>query len=141
MQRVIIDTNLYIDWLNEGLYETVIFQRDAVKHLSAVVIMELAAGAFSLRDRRLVREISSAFGRVGRIVAPTVSMYQEAGEILRRLQESLDYTLASAHGLANDVLIALSARSIGAVVITQNDRDFAAIKKIHPFKLSIVGGN
>ncbi len=141
MQRVIIDTNLYIDWLNEGLYETVIFQRDAVKHLSAVVIMELAAGAFSLRDRRLVREISSAFGRVGRIVAPTVSMYQEAGEILRRLQEPLDYTLASAHGLANDVLIALSARSIGAVVITQNDRDFAAIKKIHPFKLSIVGGN
>ena len=141
MQRVIIDTNVYIDWVNQGLYETVIFQRDVVKHLSAVVIMELAAGAFSVRDRRLVREISSAFGRVGRIVAPTVSMYQEAGEVLRRLQESLGYTLASAQGLGNDVLIALSARSIGAVVITQNDRDFSAIKKIHPFKLSIVGGN
>jgi predicted nucleic acid-binding protein len=141
MQRVIIDTNVYIDWMNDGLYETVIFQRDAVKHLSAVVIVELAAGAFSVRDRRLVREISSAFGRVGRIVAPTVSMYQEAGDVLRRLQESLGYTLASAHGLANDVLIALSARSIGALVITQNDRDFAAIQKIRPFKLSIVGGN
>ena len=141
MQRVIIDTNVYIDWMNDGLYETVIFQRDAVKHLSAVVIMELAAGAFSVRDRRLVREISSAFGRVGRVVAPAVSMYQEAGEVLRRLQESLGYTLASAHGLANDVLIALSARSIGALVITQNDRDFVAIQKIRPFKLSIVGGN
>jgi predicted nucleic acid-binding protein len=68
-------------------------------------------------------------------------MYQEAGEVLRRLQESLGYTLASAHGLANDVLIALSARSIGALVITQNDRDFAAIQKIRHFKLSIVGGN
>ncbi len=141
MQRVIIDTNVYIDWMNDGLYETVIFQRDALKHLSAVVIMELAAGAFSVRDRRLVREISSAFGSVGRIVAPTVSMYQEAGVVLRRLQESLGYTLASAHGLTNDVLIALSARSIGALVITQNDRDFAAIQKIRPFKLSIVGGN
>lgn len=141
MHRVIIDTNVYIDWLNDGLYETVIFQRDAVKHLSAVVLMELAAGAFSLRDRRLVREISSAFGRVGRIVAPTGSMYQEAGEVLRRLQESLGYTLASAHGLANDVLIALSALSIGAVVITQNDRDFVAIKKIRPFRLSIVRSN
>jgi predicted nucleic acid-binding protein len=68
-------------------------------------------------------------------------MYQEAGEILRRLQEPLDYTLASAHGLANDVSIALSARSIGAAVITQNDRDFAAIQKIRPFKLSAVGSN
>lgn len=139
MQRIIIDTNVYIDWINDGQYEAIIFQRDAVKHLSAVVIMELAAGAFSVRDRRLVREVASAFGRVGRILAPTVSMYQEAGEALRQLQESLGYTLASAHGLANDVLIALSARSVGAVVITQNDRDFAAIKKIRPFKLSIVG--
>jgi len=68
-------------------------------------------------------------------------MYQEAGEVLRKLQDSLGYTLASAHGLVNDVLIALSALSIGAVVITQNDRDFATIQKIRPFKLSIVGGN
>ena len=113
MQRILIDTNVYIDWINDGLYEPIIFRRDAVKHLSAVVIMELAAGAFSVRDRRLVREVVSAFGRVGRILAPTVSMYQEAGEVLRRLQESLGYTLAGAHGLANDVLIALSARSSG----------------------------
>ncbi len=136
MQRILIDTNVYIDWINDGLYEPIIFRRDTVKHLSAVVIMELAAGAFSVRDRRLVREVVSAFGRVGRILAPTVSMYQEAGEVLRQLQESLGYTLASAHGLANDVLIALSARSIGAVVITQNDRDFAAIQKIRSFRLS-----
>ena len=99
MQKVIIDTNIYIDWMNDGLYEAVIFQRDAIKHLSAVVIMELAAGVFSVKDRRLVREISSAFGRVNRIVAPSVSMYQEAGEVLRKLQASMGYTLASAHGL------------------------------------------
>ena len=34
------------------------------------------------------------------------------------------YTLSGAYGLVNDVLIALSARSIGATVITQNERDF-----------------
>ena len=72
MQRVIIDTNVYIDWMNDGQYEEVIFQKDAVKHLSAIVIMELAAGAFSTRDRRLVREIGLAFGRVGRVIAPSV---------------------------------------------------------------------
>jgi predicted nucleic acid-binding protein len=138
MQRVIIDTNVYIDWMNDGQYEEVIFQKDAVKHLSAIVIMELAAGAFSTRDRRLVREIGLAFGRVGRVIAPSVSVYQEAGEVLCKLQESFGYKLAGDHGLANDVLIALSARSIGAAVVTQNDRDFAAIQRIRPFKLAVV---
>jgi hypothetical protein len=42
MQRMIIDTNVYADWINDGKYEAVIFQRNAIKHLSAVVIMELA---------------------------------------------------------------------------------------------------
>jgi predicted nucleic acid-binding protein len=141
MQRIVIDTNIYIDWINDGLYETVIFQRDAVKHLSAIVMMELGAGAFSPRDRKIVRDLASVFARVGRILTPTVSMYQDAAEVLRQLQVSFHYTLPSAHGLANDVLIALSARSIGAVVFTQNDRDFSAIQRIRPFKLALVSGN
>jgi predicted nucleic acid-binding protein len=120
MQRIIIDTNVYIDWINDGQYEAVIFQREAVKHLSTVVIMELAAGAFSVRDRRLVRDVASVFARAGRILAPTVSTHQDTVEVLRQLQQSLGYTVAKAYGLTNDVLIALSARSIGAVVITQN---------------------
>ncbi len=101
--------------------------------------MELSAGAFSVRDRRLVREVTSAFAKVGRILAPTVSIYEDAGEVLRRLQESQGYTMASAYGLVNNVLIALSARSVGAVVITQNERDFEAIQAIRSFKLAVVG--
>lgn len=117
MQRIIIDTNVYIDWINDGQYEAVIFQREAVKHLSTVVMMELAAGAFSVRDRRLVRDVALVFARAGRILAPTVSTHQDTVEVLRQL---LGYTVAKAYGLTNDVLIALSARSIGAVVVTQN---------------------
>jgi predicted nucleic acid-binding protein len=138
MRRLVIDTNLYVDWVNEGLHEAVIFQRDAVKHLSAVVMMELAAGAFSLRDRRHVQEIVSSFRKANRIIAPSAALYEEAGDVLRRLQNSFDYTLSSAYGLANDVLIALSARSIGAVVITQNEQDFVAIQRIQAFELVIV---
>jgi len=44
MRRVVIDTNLYIDWLNAGRPEGVLFQRDAVRYLSAVVMLELYAG-------------------------------------------------------------------------------------------------
>src|SRR5437870_4324592 len=53
MRRVVIDTNIYIDWFNAGCYEDILFQQNAVKHLSAVVLMELRAGAFSVADRRL----------------------------------------------------------------------------------------
>ncbi|MBI2985649.1 MAG: PIN domain-containing protein [Deltaproteobacteria bacterium] len=138
MERLVIDTNVYVDWLNDGRHEAVLFQREAVKYLSAVVLMELSAGAFSVRDRSLVQEVTSAFAKVGRILAPTVSIYEEAGEVLRRLQQFRGYTMASAYGLANDVLIALSARSIGATVITQNERDFVAIQTIRPFKMASV---
>jgi hypothetical protein len=38
MRRLVIDTTVYIDWLNAGLHEDVLFQRGTVKHLSAVVL-------------------------------------------------------------------------------------------------------
>jgi predicted nucleic acid-binding protein len=138
MERIVIDTNVYIDWLNEGRHEAILFQREAVKYLSAVVLMELSAGAFSVRDRRLVQAVTSAFAKVGRILAPTASIYEEAGDVLRRLQATRGYTMASAYGLTNDVLIALSARSIGATVITQNEQNFVAIQTIRPFKMALV---
>ena len=74
MQRVVIDTNIFIDWLNEGRYEDIIFQREAVKHLSSVVLMELLAGAFSTKDRKLIRDITLPFAKANRIVTPTVSI-------------------------------------------------------------------
>ena len=57
MRRIIIiDTNLYIDWLNVGRHEDVLFQRDAVSTLSAVVML-----AASMRGRfRLALDASSA---------------------------------------------------------------------------------
>ena len=102
MQRIVIDTNIYIDWLNEGRYEDIIFQREAVKHLSADVLMELLAGAFSTRDRRLIRDITLPFAKANRIVTPTVSIYEEAGDVLRRLQRLHGYSMPSAYGLVND---------------------------------------
>jgi hypothetical protein len=47
MQRIVIDTNVYIDWLNSGRYEELLFAPGAVKHLSSIVMMELWAGAGS----------------------------------------------------------------------------------------------
>ncbi len=138
MRRVVIDTNLYVDWLNVGRHEEVLFQRDAVKYLSAVVMLELYAGAFSPRDRRVVRTVVAAFDRADRLLVPSGVVYEDAGHVLRALQQSRGYQVARSRSLVNDVLIALSARSIGATVVTNNARDFAAIREVRPFKLTIV---
>jgi predicted nucleic acid-binding protein len=130
MRRIVIDTNLYIEWLNAGRHEAVLFQRDAVKYLSAVVMLELYAGAFSPRDRRIVRRVVTAFDRAERILVPASAIYEEAGHVLRALQESRGYRVAGSPSLVNDVLIALSARAIGATVLTSNARDFAAIREV-----------
>jgi len=138
MRRVVHDTNVYIDWFNAGRHEDVLFQRDAVKHLSAVVLMELRAGAFAARDRRLVQRVESAFTRAGRILLPSRAVFVEAGDVLRRLQARRGFDFKANHSVVNDVLIALSARSIGATVVTQNERHYRAIRAVRPFQLVVV---
>ena len=137
MRRVVIDTNLYIDWLNAGRRGEVLFQQDAVKYLSAVVMLELYAGAFSLRDRRAVGNLVSAFDRASRLLVPSRAVYEDAGHVLRALQRS-GSQVAKSGSLVNDVLIALSARSIGATVITANAADFGAIRRVRPFRLTVM---
>ncbi len=138
MRRVVIDTNVYVDWINRGQHEEVLFQRDTVKYLSAVVLMELRAGAVSRGDRRIVQRLETGFQRAGRILTPSQALFAEAGDTLRRLQVEAGYNIRGSHSIANDVLIALSARSIGAVVVTQNERDYRAIEGIRSFRLTIV---
>ncbi len=87
MCRVVIDTNLYIDWLNAGRHEGVLFQRDAIKYLSAVVMLELYAGAFSPRDRRVVRGVVAAFDRTD----PT----HPAGSLVHALHRAGGWVLAA----------------------------------------------
>ena len=85
MHRVVVDTNLLIDWLNEGRHDAVLFQRGAVKYLSAVVMMELYAGVSSAADRRLLDRLTRTFVRLDRILLPTRRVYEDAGHVLRAL--------------------------------------------------------
>jgi predicted nucleic acid-binding protein len=48
------------------------------------------------------------------------------------------YRSAIQAGLVSDVLIALTARAIGAVVLTRNGRHFALIRSVRDFALDTV---
>jgi predicted nucleic acid-binding protein len=124
--------------VNAHRHEHILFRGGTVKYLSAVVSMELRAGAFSNRDRRLLQRLESVFQRTDRVLVPTAAVFAEAGDVLRRLQSERGYNLRGGHSVVNDVLIALSARSIGAAVATQNAADFRAIQAIRKFDLELV---
>lgn len=138
MQRLLPDTNVWIDWLNEGRFGEILLAKGMLKHMSAVVLMELEAGAFSRREQGMISQLVRTFETRNRLVIPTATDYREAGRILRQLQAEKGYELSKAYWLANDVLIVLSARRVGATVLTQNAKDFEAIRQHLSFPLLIV---
>ncbi len=138
MERVIFDTDLYIDWLQEGLREELLLARTFLRHMSAVVLLELRAGAFTPAAIRAVEDLFNTFSRTRRLLTPTPEPFHHAGAVLATLQRRLGYDLKKRTRLVNDCLIALSSRQIGAAVFTHNARDFEVIRRITPFKLVVV---
>jgi predicted nucleic acid-binding protein len=65
-------------------------------------------------------------------------VFVDAGDALRRLQANRGFHIESSHSIVNDVLIALSARSIGATVVTRNESDYRAIQAVRSFQLVVV---
>jgi predicted nucleic acid-binding protein len=68
-------------------------------------------------------------------VAPSSEVFERAGAVLRKLKLA-GHNVSDAL-LCNDVLIALTARSIGATVVTANAADFAAIQQVEPFAFEL----
>jgi predicted nucleic acid-binding protein len=106
-----------------------------LRYLSAIVQMELRVGATMLSARRALDQLVRAYRTGGRIITPDAEMFDQAGRALQRLREiGREVRRAS---LVNDVLIALSARSIGAALLTA-DEDYRAIAAVVDFKLEMI---
>ena len=136
MKRVVLDTNLYIDWINAGLRDPLLVGSGYTRLLSSVVLMELWAGTTNRSSRGAIKKVERAYVSGGRLLAPTPAVFSAAGKALRDLRtEGLEVRSAA---FVNDVLIALSARAAGATVFTRNRRDFQAIRQISDFDLEIV---
>lgn len=125
--KILLDTNVFIDYLRTGLHEQWVWGRGAirVRFLSAVVLLELRIGADTPRRRRAVDRIEAAFP-AERVLAPTAVLWSRAGHLFRLLhREGRD--LADRLGPLNDILIALTAWLVGATVVTANLSEFHRI--------------
>jgi predicted nucleic acid-binding protein len=93
--------------------------------------MELRAGVSHRASRDAVDALTRAYRAAGRLMVPSSEVFERAGAVLRKLR--LAGRNVRDASLCNDVLIALTARSIGATVVTANASDFAAIQQVEPF--------
>jgi predicted nucleic acid-binding protein len=133
VKKVLLDTNIYIDWINRGLREGLMLGSGVLRYLSAVVVMELRAGARTRNDRSAIDRLVRAYAAGGRLIAPTNLVFDRAGSVLRKLK--LAGREVRSAPFVNDVLIALTARAVGATVVTANLADFEAIREVQPFAL------
>lgn len=138
MLKKLIDTNIFIDRFgNPDLYKE-IFLSDGFVFLSSVVLMELRAGAHTKEAVNAIDDLGDFFKKVDRIVVPNLKDYEKAGKILSELQRIKGYDVKKSSSITNDCLIAASGRSIGAIIYTQNKKDFQAILDVFDFKVSFV---
>jgi len=127
----LLDTAVYIENFRSGRFTFRLLQSPFIIRCSSVVLHELLRGARTATERKFVLELS----RECQVLTPTEQQWLKAAEILGRLRRREHYETAKLRDLAFDVLIALSARSIGASVITTNHVDFLAIQRELPFHL------
>lgn len=138
-RKYVLDTQLFINAFRDPAANQALqrFHRAFApfEHFSVVVAQELRAGVTRDRDRKaLERHVLNVFERAGRTMTPSANAWHRSGDLLSAMarKEGLEIGGVS-KSFANDVLLALSCREAGCVLVTENEQDFQRIRKYVQF--------
>lgn len=127
---VIFDSSIVIGQIRANRHLDRLRKIDGLVRNSSVVLAELWRGCASPVDRRTVETLE----RSHPIFTPTANNWLDSGRILARMQKDHGFEAHKLRDLHFDVLIALTARSHGARLITSNRGDFELIRSYREFK-------
>jgi predicted nucleic acid-binding protein len=130
---VIFDTSVLIDNQRTACHSERIAQVPGRIRNSSVVLAELWRGTTTEPDSHFVKTIEQSRP----ILTPTEGNWLESGRILAKIREDQGFEPHKLRDLHFDVLIALTARTHGARLITSNRADFELIRKYRSFKLEV----
>jgi len=140
-KKAVFDTNVYIEAIQGGpeaqTYQLLLSALPRT-YLSAVVVQELLSGAGDTVGERLVDRFVRRTEQTGRMIIPTYGDWKEAGRVLARIRRREPAERSRIPRLVNDVLLALSARQIGAMLYTFDSQDFTLIARYTRFALEIL---
>ncbi len=98
-----------------------------------MVLSELWRGATAPAEREFLRVLEKNH----RILTPTENNWLESGRLLGQIHADKGFSPDKLRDLHFDVLIALTARTHGARLITSNRADFEMINSYRTFQLEI----
>ena len=130
---IVFDTSVLVDDLRTARHQAKIQSISGLVRTSSVVLAELWRGATKAAEREFVR----ALGRNHPIFTLSESIWLESGKLLAKMRADKGFTSEKLRDLHFDVLIALSARSHGARLITSNRADFELIHQYRKFHLEV----
>lgn len=129
----IFDSSVLIDHLRTGCYQQRIDSITGLIRTSAVVLAELWRGASSKQERKFLEVLA----RNHPILTPTEKIWLESGQILGKIGTQKGFGPDKLRDLHFDILIALTAQSCGARLITSNRSDFELISSYKKVQLEI----
>jgi predicted nucleic acid-binding protein len=130
---IIFDTSVFVDHLRTNCHSDRIDSVTGLIRSSAVVLAELWRGATKPEEMAFLKALEKNHP----IFTPTEMNWLESGEILGTIHRDKGFAPEKLRDLHFDVLIALTARSNGATLITSNGSDFQLIKSYRNFSLEI----
>jgi predicted nucleic acid-binding protein len=130
---VIFDTSVFIDHLRTGRHQQRIDGVTGLIRTSSAVLAEMWRGAAKPAEREFLRALEKNHP----ILTPTEKNWLDSGQLLGRMHADQGLTAEKLRDLHFDVLIALTARSHGALVITSNRSDFEMINRYRRIQLEI----
>lgn len=140
VQKYVLDTNVFIEAFRDPAANAELQRFHLLfapfEYMSAVVAQELIAGARNTSDRRkLERHVLAVYARRDRFVTPSARTWEKSGAILADLvrREGLELRRVS-KAFGNDILIAVSCREAGCILVTDNTRDFERIARVSNFR-------
>jgi predicted nucleic acid-binding protein len=100
---------------------------------SAVVLAELWRGSQTTAEGRFLEQLEANYP----VWIPTQKNWLESGQVIGRIRQTHGFLAPKLRDLHFDVLIALTAKSYGARVITSNRDDFELIARYRDFDLEV----
>ena len=132
--RYVLDTNVYIDALRNR-DELAVLKRFLLRVgqricLAGIVVLELRAGAVTPEHQQALEALVVPHMAREQVIGVSFAACLEAGRALAALATTERVRLATAPtSLTNDALLAASCREAGALLVTNNHRDFARLAR------------
>ena len=131
---VILDTSILIGYLRTGQHQDRINSLAGILRNSAVVLAELWRGASKPAERAYLRTLEKNLP----VLVPSKQNWLDSGELLSQMRQDRGFTPEKLRNLHFDVLIALTARSYGARLVTSDRSDFELIASYKAAKALIL---